>query len=68
MEKLHLKSGDYLTNAAMMLFAKDPELWQLGAFVKIGYFETDSDLLYQDEIRGSLLEIVDKIVELIYLK
>jgi ATP-dependent DNA helicase RecG len=52
----------------MMLFAKDPELWQLGAFVKIGYFETDSDLLYQDEIRGSLLEIVDKIVELIYLK
>ena len=68
LEKLHLKSGDYLTNAAMMLFAKDPEKWQLGAFVKIGYFESDSELLYQDEIRGSLLELADKIVELIYLK
>ena len=63
-----MKSGDYLTNAAMMLFSKDPEKWQLGAFVKIGYFESDSELLYQDEIRGSLLELADKIVELIYLK
>ena len=63
MEKLHLTSGGYLTNAAMMLFGKDPEKWQLGAFVKIGYFETDADLMYQDEVRGSLLEIVDKIVE-----
>lgn len=68
LEKLHLKSGDYLTNAAMMLFAKDPEKWQLGAFVKIGYFETDSELVYQDEIRGPLIELVDKIVEIIHLK
>lgn len=68
LEKLHLTSGEYLTNAAMLLFAKDPERWQLGAFLKIGYFETDADLLYQDEIHGSLLEQVDKAVELIYLK
>ncbi len=68
MEKLHLTSGDYLTNAAMMLFAKDPEKWQLGAFVKIGYFESDADLMYQDEIRGPLIEIVDKIVDVVYLK
>lgn len=25
LEKLHLTSGEYLTNAAMMLFSKDPE-------------------------------------------
>ncbi len=68
LEKLHLKSGEYLTNAAMMLFAKDPEKWQLGAFVKIGYFETDSELVFQDEIRGSLIELVDKIIEIVYLK
>lgn len=55
-------------NATMMLFGKDPEKWQLGAYVKIGYFETDADLMYQDEVRGSLLEIVDRIVELVYLK
>lgn len=68
MEKLHLINGDYLTNAAMLLFSKDPEQWQLGAYVKIGYFESDADLLYQDEIHGSILEQIDKIVELVYLK
>lgn len=68
MEKLHLTNAGYLTNAAMLLFSKDPEKWQLGAYVKIGFFETDADLLYQDEIHGSLLEQVDKIVELVYLK
>lgn len=68
MEKLHMMSGPYLTNAAMLLFGKDPEKWQLGAYVKIGYFETDADLLYQDEIHGSIFEQVDKTVELVYLK
>jgi len=68
MEKLHLMNGAYLTNAAMLLFSKDPEKWQLGAYVKIGYFETDADLIYQDEVHGSILEQIDKIVELVYLK
>lgn len=68
LEKLHLKTGDYLTNAAMLLFSKDPEKYQVGAYVKIGYFESDSDLRYQDEIHGSLLEIVDQIVEVMHLK
>ena len=52
----------------MLLFSKDPEKWQLGAYVKIAFFETDADLLYQDEIHGSILEQIDKIVELVYLK
>ena len=67
-EKLHLKSGEYLTNAAMLLFSKDPEKYQVGAYVKIGYFESDSDLRYQDEIHGSLLVIVDQIIEVMHLK
>lgn len=68
MEKLNLTNGGYLTNAAMLLFSKEPERLQLGAYIKIGYFETDADLLYQDEVHGSLLEQVDKAIELIYLK
>lgn len=68
LDRLHLVNGNYLTNAAMLLFSKDPERYQLGAFLKVGYFENDADLLYQDEIHGSLLEQVDKAVELIYLK
>jgi len=68
LDRLHLVNGNYLTNAAMLLFSKDPERYQLGAFLKVGYFENDADLLYQDEIHGSLLEQVDKAIELIYLK
>ena len=68
MEKLHLMNGSYLTNAAMLLFSKEPEKWQLGAYIKLGYFETDADLLYQDEIYGSILEQIDKVVELVHLK
>lgn len=68
LEKLYLKNGSYLTNAAMLLFSQDPEKWQLGAYIKIGYFETDADLFYQDEIHGSILEKIDKTVELLYLK
>lgn len=68
LDRLHLVNGEYLNNAAMLLFSKDPERYQLGAFMKIGYFENDADLLYQDEIHGSLLEQVDKAIDLIYLK
>lgn len=68
MEKLHLTNAGYYTNAAMLLFGKDPDRWQLGAYAKIGFFENDADLLYQDEIHGSLLEQVDKIMEIIHLK
>lgn len=52
----------------MLLFSEDPEKWLQGAYTKIGYFETDADLLYQDEIQGALLEQVDKISEIAHLK
>lgn len=68
MEKLRLTNAGYYTNAAMLLFSKNPDKWQLGAYTKIGYFETDADLRYQDEIHGSLLEQIDKIMEVLYLK
>lgn len=68
MEKLHLVKDNYLTNAAMLLFSNDPERLQLGAYIKIGFFANDADLLYQDEIRGSLLDQVEKTIELVYLK
>lgn len=68
MEKLHLKNAGFLTNAAMFFFSTDPGKWLLGAYTKIGYFESDADLFYQDEIHGSILDQVDKIVELVYLK
>lgn len=68
MEKLRLTNAGHFTNAAMLLFSKDPDKWQLGAYTKIGFFETDADLRYQDEIHGSILEQIDKIIEVIHLK
>ena len=68
MEKMHLKKAGYFTNAAVLLFGNDPERWFTGAFIKIGYFESNADLIYQDEVRGSLLQQVDKAIELIYFK
>ena len=68
LEKLHMYNGKYLNHAAMLLFSDDPEKYQVGAYIKIGYFENDADLLYQDEIHGSILEQVDKAIELIQLK
>lgn len=68
MEKLRLINAGYYTNAAMLLFCKDPDKWLLGAYTKIGFFESDADLRYQDEIHGSLLEQIDKIMEVLHLK
>jgi len=65
---LDLFQGKYLKRAAVLLFHEKPEKWVNGAFVKIGYFESDDDLLYQDEIHGPILLIPDKVEETIYLK
>lgn len=51
-----------------MVAVNDPEEWQLGAFTKIGFFESNFELRYQDEIHGSLLDQIDRIIETIHLK
>ena len=70
MEDLHLvDEDDHLLRAAMLAFYEDPEKWVTGSYIKIGYFgKSDSDLLYQDEVHGPLIEQVDKTVDLIYTK
>lgn len=70
LDNLHLIDEDgYLIRAAMLAFYKDPEKWVTGSYIKIGYFgKSDSDLLYQDEVHGSLIEQVDKAVDLVYTK
>ncbi len=67
-ENLRLKDGDYLKRAAILLFHPDPEKYVTGAYIKIGFFRTDDDLLYHDEIHGNLLEQVDKTLDLLLTK
>jgi ATP-dependent DNA helicase RecG len=53
-DKLHLWDGNYLKRAALLLFHPDPERFVTGAYIKIGRFQTNSELLYHDEIHGDL--------------
>ena len=50
------------------LFHPDPERFITGAFVKIGYFRTNAELLYQDEIHGDLFSQVDRTMDLLLTK
>ncbi|MDR3111499.1 MAG: hypothetical protein LBU65_17650 [Planctomycetaceae bacterium] len=68
LETLKLKEGGYLKRAAVLIFHKEPEEWIRGAYVKIGFFMSDDDLVCQDEVRGSLLTITDKVLQILFDK
>ena len=69
LEKLNLFAvGGYLKKASILLFHPKPEKIFTGATIKIGFFKTDDDLAYQDEVRGSLFEQVDKVMDLLITK
>jgi ATP-dependent DNA helicase RecG len=68
MENLNLYEDDNLIRAAVLSFYHDPEKWVTGSYIKIGFFVTDSDLRYHDEVNGPLIEQIDRTVELVYTK
>jgi ATP-dependent DNA helicase RecG len=65
---LKLTENKYIVKAAALLFHENPEKWCLGSYVKIGYFEKESELTYQDEVNGPILMIPDKVMDIIFLK
>ena len=68
LENLVLVDKNILNRAAIMLFHPNPEKFVQGAYIKIGFFRTDSDLLFQDEIHGNLFEQVEKTMDLLLTK
>lgn len=68
LNNLKLNDGDYLKRAAVLLFHPDPEKFVTNAYIKIGFFESDSDLRFQDEVHGNLFEQVEKTMELLFTK
>lgn len=68
LENLQLKEGNHIKRAAILLFYSNPEKFVSGAYVKIGFFKTDTDLLYQDEVHGNLLEQADKTLTILLTK
>ena len=67
-ENLQLKENKYLKRAALLLFHPNPEKYVTGAYIKIGYFESDSDLRFQDEVHGNLFEQIEKTMDLLFSK
>ncbi len=68
LENLELKDGKYLKRAAILLFYTKPEKFVTGAYIKIGFFENDADLIFQDEVHGNLFEQIEKTLDLLFTK
>jgi len=50
LEKLHLFDSQYLKRASVLLFHPEPEKYITGAFIKIGYFQNNADILIRPHI------------------
>jgi len=68
LENLELKEGKYLKRAALLLFHTKPEKFVTGAYIKIGYFENEADLIFQDEVHGNLFEQIEKTLDILFTK
>lgn len=66
LDSLHLNDGPYLKRAAILLFHPNPEKFITGAYIKIGFFKTDDDLIFQHEVHGNLFDQIEKLSELLF--
>ncbi len=67
-DNLQLKENNFIKRAAILLFHPVPEKFVTGAYIKIGFFETDDDLKFQDEVHGNLFEQIEKTMDLLFTK
>lgn len=65
---LYLEDEQMVKRAAVLLFHPKPEKYVTGTFIKIGFFESDDELKYQDEIKGNLLEQAEKVLDMLKTK
>lgn len=67
-EKLKLTDGSYLKRAAVLLFHPDPQTFVTGVFIKIGFFRSESELVYHDEVVGDLFTQARQTIDLLHTK
>ena len=64
LKKLHLLTDKGLTNAAVVLFGKDPGEFYPNLFVKIGRFGLDMvDMRFQEVCEGNLFQLLRDVME-----
>lgn len=67
-DNLQLNENEYLKRAAILLFHPNSDKFVTGAYIKIGFFEADDDLKFQDEVHGNLFEQIEKTIDLLFTK
>ncbi|GAB6274709.1 MAG: helix-turn-helix domain-containing protein [Peptococcaceae bacterium] len=68
LEKLNLIENGKLKRAGLLLFGKNPKKFRTSAYIKVGKFLTDTDIISSDDIEGNLFEQVEKTMELLRTK
>lgn len=68
LDKLNLIEGEYFKRATILLFHSNPEKYFAGSYIKLGFFENDYTLKYQDEIHGNLFEQIEKTMDFLLTK
>ena len=66
--QLYLEDEKMIKRAAVLLFHPKPEKYVTGAYIKIGYFENEADLIFQDEVHGNLFEQIEQTMDLLFTK
>ncbi len=66
--KLYLEDEKMMKRAGVLLFHPNPENYITGAYIKIGFFENEADLIFQDEVHGNLFEQIEKAMDLLFTK
>lgn len=68
LEKLNLLEDGKIKRAGILLFGKNPKKFYTSAYIKIGKFLTNTDILSTDDVEGNLFEQVEKAIELLRVK
>jgi ATP-dependent DNA helicase RecG len=68
LEKLNLMEDGKFKRAAALLFSKNPKKYFTSAYVKVGKFLTDIDIVSSDDVEGNLFQQVENTIELLRTK
>lgn len=68
LQKLNLIEDGKLTRAGILLFGKNLKRFWTSAYIKVGKFLTDIDIISSDDVEGNLFEQVEKTMELLRTK
>jgi ATP-dependent DNA helicase RecG len=68
LDKLNLTKGKKIKRAALILFGKDTQKYYPQAYLKIGKFSSESDVVSSDVITGNLFQQIDAAMNILRTK